>query len=215
MSYNEIRVTETHSKLSYLVDLYGKELQEGCGAHVGLISSRYSEAALNAMTDAQKMAVIYDNDIFFYDMFKQYDQMYRYLAERGLVKTKNIPYPEMPLEFIRLLLRTVLGQNHEYKEDRIHQMYDLMGEGLYLYYQGLLYEYYCDPKDKDVKSRLEGSVKALLEQLNAGNRVFLYDSEAIDATISYHFQEALERVTISEGYVRRMEHLLENRDTLE
>ena len=206
--YNKIRIPETKSKLSYLVDTYGRELDEGHGEHIGLISDRVAQKELDKMTDAQKMALIYSKDIYFYDMFRQYDTMYRYLADRKLIKIKNIPYPEMPLEFLRLLLKTTLGKHHKYKENKIHQMYDLMGESLYLYYQGLLYEYYCDVKNKEVKDRLTVSVQELLKELDAGNRVCLYDSEAIDAEISFRFQEALERVSLSDGYAKRMEHLL-------
>jgi len=210
--YEKLKVKETKSKLSWLIDHYAEELSEGKGLEVGLVCEHFAEKTISGMNDSIRLALCHRKEAYFYDMFLQYDRMYHFLVDQKLVRIRNIPYPEMPLEFLRLLLKTGLNRTdfRRCDENVIHAMYDCIGESLYMYYQGLLYEFYCNTKDKEVESRLRVSVNELFNcfQKN-GTKMYLYDSEHIDNEISFRFQEALEKADLSENYCKRMAHTLE------
>ena len=207
-AYEQLRIADTRSRLAYMTDLYARELLDGKGFEMGHISDLYTQREINALDEHQKYALTMRKEAFFYDLFCAFDQMYRYMDEQHLVKTNNIPYPELPIEFIRLMANTAFDR-HERKrltETILHNVYQNMGDGLFLYYQGLLYEYYCDTKNTYFGKKLNISIRNLFEQAGNG-KMYLYDCEEIDSEIGVRLNETIEKADISEKYCKNMERI--------
>ncbi len=214
--FADLKVDDTKSKLSFMINEYAGELLSGKGFEVGFVYDIYSQRELDALDEWQKYALTMRKEAYFYDMFDEFDKIHHFMVDEKLIKVNNIPNPEKPMELIRLMVETAFDrrERRSITEHDIHNVFDSMGGGLYLYYQGLLYEYYCYKVNKDnseeaktIKEQIIISIRNLFN--GAGQKMYLYDNEELDFVISSTLHEVIEKAGISEKYCKRMNRVVE------
>lgn len=214
MGFDEILGKDTGSKLCHMIVYYAEELVNGSGFEVSLLQESFSPGELLALGEDTLYALTLRKDLFFYEMFVEFDRMYRFFTDKKLIKVPTTDevevWAKIPVEFVKLLLKNTLTKREyaQYREEDFTQLYRYMGNSLFMYYQGLLYEYYCDRKSRE---QMEASVRKLLEMWEKLDEVsrtldhlYLYDDEQIDNAISAEFQDIMEKVQVSEKYGRLM-----------
>lgn len=214
MGFDEIRNKDTGSKLCHMLAYYAEELVNGNGFEISLLQESFSPEELLALGEDTLYALTLRRDLFFYEMFVEFDRAYRFFTDKKLIKVPTTGevevWAKIPVEFVKLLLKNNLPKREyaRYREEDFMRLYQYMGNSLFMYYQGLLYEYYCDKKSHE---QMEASVRKLLElwgKLDEVSRtlkrLYLYDDEQIDNTISAELQDMMEKVQVSEKYGRLM-----------
>ena len=218
MEFDKLENKDSGSKLCNMLTYYGEQLISGRGFEISPLQQTFTPEELVQFDADTLYALTLRKDLFFYEMFVEFDRVYRFFTERKLIKMPRTDeymyWAKIPVEFVKLLLKNTLTRR-EYgrdKEEDFEALHRYMGNSLFMYYQGLLYEYYCDKTSHEM---IEASVKALLAGFNSldeaakpTNGEYLFD-EDIDCLIGRDFQDMMEKVQISEKYARLMNRNLE------
>lgn len=205
---------EVKNKLSYMVLKHAKmmaSVNEGFEVPPAL-----TDKQAESLSELEKQAIAMREDLYFYECFIEFDKMWKLFYERKLI-SRNIPYPEIPYEFIRIAIKAAFDKKEQkaFTEQNIHSIRDYMGDGFFLYFQGILYEHVCDPENEGTKENIRKIITGLTKGADGAvvgsdtGKVYLCDMPWVDAETSMRLQKTIWKVQTSDKYVRLMERLLE------
>lgn len=173
MEFDKLENKDSGSKLCNMLTYYGEQLISGRGFEISPLQQTFTPEELVQFDADTLYALTLRKDLFFYEMFVEFDRVYRFFTERKLIKMPRTDeymyWAKIPVEFVKLLLKNILTRREysRYREEDFEALHRYMGNSLFMYYQGLLYEYYCDKTSHEM---IEASVKALLAGFNSLNK---------------------------------------------